>query len=735
MLSDANGIIQRSERLYPTYGGSYNKSEHLWTFPSGARIYFGHMEHDGSELIYQGAEYSFIALDELTEFLEKQYLFMFTRCRPAAPGLRAYIRTATNPGNIGHRWVKKRFIKRDIVNRPRYFVHEKQHDGTMVDTEVTRYHTNEHGEPDSLSRAYYPALMGSNPHTDSASYRSRIRATGDPVQIARLEEGDWDAEYAEGLVYGTFNDDNVTSQADYNPDLPIYWACDDGYVYGDGPGNLNYHPRVVLFVQDNAVGGLNVFDEYIATGENHDITLTNLLGKPDGTLSDPPTRWQAYKRPEVAYVPGEAALFRGEVGRRGIVSVNGTHTVTEGIKTVRSLIVREDGERPLRVHPRCQNIIYEFGEYRPDHKNKSVTGELVPYKMDDHSCLIGDTLITTKRGDVPIQDVTSLDHVWTRLGWRRVLWSGQTGIKPVMSLTLPDGKKIIGTGDHPVFTANRGFVRLDALRYGDIMLRISEHKEYAEWLSTKQLSTKEYHLSDTPTRPIGPIESITNRTRDIFGRELSRCIVNFGRTISGLFQRGIMFITLMETPSITSFQTSLACQHQSITPITPLPYRQNVESKPERTSTAFGTWPQSGIDRKRGANGIASMAKSRGKDANPLRLSAITVRESLRATGKRVIASVAIIANHLVGAQVVSTTKHGTVFYAGKRLSLTNIPASKHAHVVAVQSSDGVSNLHPVYNLHIEGTHEYFANGVLVHNCDALRYLAYQRRHFRGVSS
>lgn len=28
----------------------------------------------------------------------------------------------------------------------------------------------------------------------------------------------------------------------------------------------------------------------------------------------------------------------------------------------------------------------------------------------------------------------------------------------------------------------------------------------------------------------------------------------------------------------------------------------------------------------------------------------------------------------------------------------------------------------PVYNLTVAGTPEYFANGVLVHNCDALRY-------------
>ena len=32
-----------------------------------------------------------------------------------------------------------------------------------------------------------------------------------------------------------------------------------------------------------------------------------------------------------------------------------------------------------------------------------------------------------------------------------------------------------------------------------------------------------------------------------------------------------------------------------------------------------------------------------------------------------------------------------------------------------------------VYNLTIEDVPEYFANGVLVHNCDAMRYLAVEQ--------
>lgn len=364
-LEAANGIIQRSERWYPAYDGKYNSQKHYWTFPSGARIYFGHMEHDGDETQYDGTEFCYISFDELTHFTQKQYLYMFTRCRAPAPDLRAYIRPATNPGGIGHTWVKQRFITRDIVNRPRYFLTRMDSEGKWHDEQVPK------GTPDALSRAFYPARLEDNPSADPA-YRSRVLAMGDPVRIRQLLEGDWDAEYKEGLIYDTWSStQNVTSEAEYNPDLPIYWGCDDGYVFGDGPGNINYHPRVILLVQDNPIGGFDVIDEYTTTGENHETSISNVLSR-------------SYARPSICYVDSAAALFRGELHRFGLSTVPATHKVGEGIKSVRGMIVDGTGNRLLRVHPRCQHTIREFSAYRSDPKGRAESGEVVPLKVDDH---------------------------------------------------------------------------------------------------------------------------------------------------------------------------------------------------------------------------------------------------------------------------------------------------------------------------------------------------------------
>lgn len=105
-------LIDRSReiysRAYPT--SKYNDSKHFWLFPSGAKIYFGAMQHTKDRINYQGKRYDFIAFDELTHFTWDEYSYMFSRNRPSGSGTRVYMRSTTNPGGIGHSWVKERFI-------------------------------------------------------------------------------------------------------------------------------------------------------------------------------------------------------------------------------------------------------------------------------------------------------------------------------------------------------------------------------------------------------------------------------------------------------------------------------------------------------------------------------------------------------------------------------------------------------------------------------------------------
>ncbi len=129
-------LEERSAELYPRIykKAKYNASKHFWKFPSGALIYFGAMQHTADRIKYQGKRYDFIAFDELTHFTFDEYSYMFSRNRPSGKGTRVYIRATTNPGGIGHGWVKERFI----TPAPPFTTLREWHDVTMPDGNVKK---------------------------------------------------------------------------------------------------------------------------------------------------------------------------------------------------------------------------------------------------------------------------------------------------------------------------------------------------------------------------------------------------------------------------------------------------------------------------------------------------------------------------------------------------------------------------------------------------------------------
>ena len=105
-------LIDKSLNYYKSAfpDAKYNDSKHRWTFPSGATVAFGSMNHRKDRENYRGKQYDVIIFDELTHFTWDEYSFMFSRCRPSGPGTRCFIRSTTNPGGVGHGWVKDKFI-------------------------------------------------------------------------------------------------------------------------------------------------------------------------------------------------------------------------------------------------------------------------------------------------------------------------------------------------------------------------------------------------------------------------------------------------------------------------------------------------------------------------------------------------------------------------------------------------------------------------------------------------
>ena len=176
-------LIEKSQRYYSVAfpEASYNDSKHTWTFPSGAKIVFGSMQHSKDKLNYQGKAYDFIAFDELTHFTYDEYIYLKSRNRPNGAGTRCYIRSTANPGGIGHGWVKNRFI---TAAKPMTTIWEK----------VVIEHPNGKKETKWTSRIFVP----------SSVFDNKILLANDPDYLARLASmpeaerkallyGDWDS--------------------------------------------------------------------------------------------------------------------------------------------------------------------------------------------------------------------------------------------------------------------------------------------------------------------------------------------------------------------------------------------------------------------------------------------------------------------------------------------------------------------------------------------------------------
>lgn len=164
-------LIRVSLEIYPLSIADYNSSKHTWKFSNGSIIDFGYIQYEKDVYQYQSAEYDVIRFDELTHFTEFMYTYMISRCRGANPYPKR-IKSSTNPGGVGHVWVKERFID---IGEP----------NTM--------HTCKLETGQEVTRIFIPSLVTDNKFMldYDPDYIKRLDALPEKERKA-LKYGDWD---------------------------------------------------------------------------------------------------------------------------------------------------------------------------------------------------------------------------------------------------------------------------------------------------------------------------------------------------------------------------------------------------------------------------------------------------------------------------------------------------------------------------------------------------------------
>jgi hypothetical protein len=148
---------------------SYSESKHVVTWLNGSTTRFGYCQSEADVYQYQGAEFLFIGIDELTLFTLRQWQFLTSRNRCPVPGAFPCMAGATNPGNIGHAWVKSLWI-------------DKQPASGMEHPE----------EFDAADYDFIPARVSDNPiYAGDENYLKTLRALPSHLKRAFLD-GDWD---------------------------------------------------------------------------------------------------------------------------------------------------------------------------------------------------------------------------------------------------------------------------------------------------------------------------------------------------------------------------------------------------------------------------------------------------------------------------------------------------------------------------------------------------------------
>lgn len=218
---DLGDLKEKAHAMYSPFGATFSSRDSFYmmptfTFPQfvekdgqwyplpgtkGAKVVMNHCQHEDDKFNYSGFEFPRIKIDEVAQFTESQYLFLFSRCRSANPDISLSIRSTCNPNGIGMLWVRRRFVEKIPPGEVKAF---KAVNG--VDTEVPI------GTKFSLTRTWIPGDRNQNKYVGDDYEAMLHQLTAEDYKALAL--GLWEIpDQANQLVKGEWWDFAMSGEA------------------------------------------------------------------------------------------------------------------------------------------------------------------------------------------------------------------------------------------------------------------------------------------------------------------------------------------------------------------------------------------------------------------------------------------------------------------------------------------------------------------------------------------
>jgi len=329
-------------------------------------------------------------------------------------------------------------------------------------------------------------------------------------------------------------------------------------------------------------------------------------------------------------------------------------------------------------------------------------------------CFTGDTLVLTDKGEKAMRLIEIGDMVLTRNGYRRVIAKQHKGIKIVNTYKIGE-REITCTPEHKIY-ANDDFIMVSTLIDMNINCIFARKESWIE----KLLSWMGINSTDTHNQRNHQIETISKDGLNFQASGKKHpYIVMFGKSIIKRYRRDLWCIISMVTSLTIRLKILILLAVQNIYDFIIVNTRRSIKIEAPVGLLSLQYQRQlSGINQRRGFSGIEKTLIDLFTQKNILKpVSAAETSLNLISDQNRfgVQGDASLNIKQEKTGKKKNITKRDIARHAGNHLASINGIRISSAHVPVRKI--GASKRRFVYDITVEQDHEFFANGVLVHNC------------------